>query len=42
MGSIYPILYFIPTLIVYELGITLAILGIKCMLKYLKDDKNNK
>lgn len=42
MASIFSILLFIPTLIVYGLGIALAILGIKCMLKYLKSDKNNK
>ncbi|WP_312043762.1 hypothetical protein [Anaerotignum sp.] len=40
MESIYAILFLIPTFIVYGLGIVLAILAIKCMLKYLKEDKN--
>jgi hypothetical protein len=41
MESIYTILLLIPTFIVYGLGIALAILGIKCMLKYLREDKNH-
>lgn len=41
MESIYSVLIFIPTFIEYGLGITLAILAIKCMLKYLRDDRNH-
>ncbi len=40
MEWIYSILIFIPTVIEYGLGIALAVLAIKCMLKYLRDDKN--